>query len=226
MLVMGVDGCSPGWVGIVLDEAGYVDALFSQHIGELVDLAQSDRQLEVVGIDIPIGLQDSEREADRLVYRQLGSRRSSLFMTPPRAVLERASDPVAANELSRRLTGKGVSRQSLGLARKVLEVDDWWPTAGVPVIEVHPELSFRLMSGRSLDASKKTWAGHQTRRDLLRGAGVNLPNELGAAGLNSGPDDVLDAAAVAWTARRYLAGQATAYPGVEDRPEAVARIWA
>ncbi len=43
------------------------------------------------------------------------------------------------------------------------------------------------------------------RRALLAGAGIDLPDEPGRAG-RAAPDDVLDAAAAAWSARRIASG--------------------
>ena len=68
------------------------------------------------------------------------------------------------------------------------------------------------MAGGPLPTSKKSWAGPQQRRQLLDAAGIRLSNELGLAGEVAAVDDVLDAAATAWTARRYASGQARAMP--------------
>ena len=62
------------------------------------------------------------------------------------------------------------------------------------------------MAGAPLADSKSTWAGAVTRRRLLAAQGIELPGDLGLAGQQVGVDDVLDAAAVAWTARRFAAG--------------------
>jgi Protein of unknown function (DUF429) len=45
------------------------------------------------------------------------------------------------------------------------------------------------------------------RRQLLAEAGICLPDDLGSAGEKAAPDDVLDAAAAAWTALRVLRNQ-------------------
>jgi len=71
---------------------------------------------------------------------------------------------------------------------------------------------FAELAGAPLDAAKKTWAGQQQRRRLLGREGVLPPDDLGAAGAFAAPDDVLDAAAVAWTARRIASGQARSLP--------------
>jgi predicted RNase H-like nuclease len=83
------------------------------------------------------------------------------------------------------------------------------------LFEAHPEVSFRTMAGEPLAHAKKTWAGQARRRELLAKQGIVLPDSLGPAG-QAPPDDVLDAAAVAWTAHRMATGTAGSYP---DPPE-------
>ena len=111
----------------------------------------------------------------------LGSRRQSIFFTPVRAAVEAATH-ADATALSSQLTGSGISRQSHALAKKILEVEDWLPTAPCAVWEVHPEVSFALLIGRPARASKKTWAGMIERRQALAAAGINLdraPHSVG-----------------------------------------------
>ena len=80
-----------------------------------------------------------------------------------------------------------------------------------PLYEVHPEVSFHALAGAELPYAKHSWAGHALRRSLLSAAGIDLPDDLGEAG-RAGPDDVLDAAAVAWTAHRIARGIAGSLP--------------
>ena len=70
---------------------------------------------------------------------------------------------------------------------------------------MHPELSFAALAGAPLPDSKHTSAGLAVRRDLLAQAGITLPLKVAGAAEN----DLLDAAAVAWSARRIAAGTAT-----------------
>jgi predicted RNase H-like nuclease len=67
-------------------------------------------------------------------------------------------------------------------------------------------------AGVPLQSRKSSWAGMTFRRQLLGGAGICLPDDLGAAGEKAAPDDVLDAAAAAWTALRVLRNQARPSP--------------
>jgi predicted RNase H-like nuclease len=85
------------------------------------------------------------------------------------------------------------------------------------VAEVHPELCFARLAGQPLPDSKRTWTGAMHRRRLL--ADNVLPDDLGPAGRAAAIDDVLDAAAAAWTARRIALGQALPLP---DPPEPLA----
>jgi predicted RNase H-like nuclease len=89
-----------------------------------------------------------------------------------------------------------------------LEVDAY---RGDPrIFEVHPELSFAEMAGGPL-VSKKTWNGVMRRRALLAANGIELPDELPTAG-RVPIDDVLDAAAVAWTTARIARETARCLP--------------
>ncbi|MFD1931371.1 MULTISPECIES: DUF429 domain-containing protein [Nonomuraea] len=209
--VLGVDGCRQGWIGIAVGEEP-VRAYSAAQIVELVSLAAMDGELEVVAIDIPIGLPDrGRREADVLARRAAGARWPSVFMTPTRAALE-AEDYVTAVAINQELAGEGISRQAFALREKLLQVDRWVRQTGQRVVEVHPEVCFARLAGAPLPVRKTTWAGVERRRALLEGAGIVVPRDLGAAGAMAGVDDVLDAAVAAWTARRVVTGQAGCMP--------------
>jgi predicted RNase H-like nuclease len=129
--------------------------------------------------------------------------------------------------VARALDGRAISRQAWALRTKILEVGAWLPTAPCPVYEVHPEVSFSLLTGAPIVAGKRTAAGLAARRRALEEAGIVVPADLAdASGVAA--DDVLDAAVVAWSAGRIAAGQARSFP---DPPEIsadrrVAAIWA
>ena len=156
----------------------------------------------------------------------MGPRWRSVFLTPVRAAVveENYSRALA---LSREHAGQGMSRQAHSLRQKIVEVDEW--LGRVPqrcVVEAHPEVSFRAMADRPLLTTKKSWDGAIERRNLLRDHGIELPDFLGNAG-RAGTDDVLDAAAVAWTARRVALGLAVSLPsGVPATPTVTRQtIW-
>ena len=227
--VLGVDACRAGWVGIALS-GGESRAYFAPGIRELADRAAADGPLLVIAIDIPIGLADAGRRgADVLARKDLKGRWPSLFITPVRAAVEAADYQAAAAE-NRRLAGEGLSRQAFALRAKILDVDQWLQTgsaAPAQVVEAHPELSFAAMAGAPLRSRKSTWAGAVQRRTLLAQAGIVLDGDLGLAGEQAGVDDVLDAAAAAWTARRVSHGSARCLPpSPEDFSDGIpAAIW-
>jgi predicted RNase H-like nuclease len=213
--VLGVDACKAGWIGIALSQ-GTLNAHAAAGIGDLVEDASRAGPLTVIAIDIPIGLPDTgRRQADLLVRKAVGPRRASVFVTPVRPALE-AHDYASAAALSLRLAGEGISRQAFGLQAKILQVDRWVRQTRQHVVEVHPEASFAQLAGAPLQSPKSTWAGIARRREPLAGASIVLPEDLGPAGEKAAIDDVLDAAAAAWTALRVVREQARPHP---DPPE-------
>jgi predicted RNase H-like nuclease len=213
MRVLGVDACRKGWVGIALDECGAVEAVAAARFAELTDQVPGAC---VVAVDMPVGLSDTGvRAADTLARTTLGPRWASVFLTPVRMAVE-ALTYEEASARNRAVTGAGISRQAWNLTAKVLEVEQWRRASGHQAWEVHPEVVFRELAGQPLTTPKKVWAGQHERRDLLRAGGVVVPDQLGPAGQFAAPDDVIDAAAVAWTARRIALGEARSLP---DPPE-------
>ncbi|MEV0892511.1 DUF429 domain-containing protein [Promicromonospora sp. MEB111] len=216
--VLGVDVAKKYWVAVASDLHVYADLTFTGVLAQ----ADVDGRVEVVGVDMPIGLPAGigYRRADVQARQAVGPRWPSVFMTPPSAALT-ADTYAAALETTRRVTGRGLSRQAWALRPRILEVDDVVRSAGRRIVEVHPELSFATLAGRHLSAPKSTWAGLEDRRALLAGAGFALPADLGRPGQVSGPDDVLDAAVACWTARRVADGIARVYPDPPERLDGI-----
>jgi len=210
MRVTGVDACGRGWVAVSLEAAGPLVAAWTDaSLDALLAPGPGPGGAVIVGIDMPLGLLERGwREADRAARGLLGPRRSSVFAIPPRAVWREASYP-AASERCRELTGQGFSVQAWGLRAKLLEANQYRETCGHPLYEVHPELAFAAMAGQPLADSKHTAPGRQLRGRLLVRAGIEIPAGV-PAGLMA---DMLDAAAVAWSARRIAAGHAVIIPG-------------
>jgi predicted RNase H-like nuclease len=210
---VGVDGCPGGWVLVALLRSGPVAA----HISTIDQLSRAVPGATVVGVDIPIGLVErGHRSADLAGRDALGPRRSTIFLTPVRAAVE-AGDHARANAIERKVNGRGVSRQAFGLSARILEVERWVDDVPFDVFEVHPELSFAAMAGAVLRTSKRTWAGAVERREALARAGIDVGRLSSASTGPAAVDDVLDAAAVAWTAGRIALGQARSYPDPPER---------
>jgi len=202
--VLGVDGWRGAWVGARLD--GRAVELLALPDAAAV-LAVPD--VEVVGIDMPIGLSDDGvRRCDVEVRRRLGRAGSSVFPTPVRAVLA-TDDYAEARALSRAATDppRAPSAQSFQLVRAIRSLDD---ALGDPptdrVVEVHPELAFRALDPAVRDP-KGTARGMAQRLAALR-----TVMDVDAALLDAPPRvpavDALDACAAAWSARRIADGTA------------------
>lgn len=174
-----------------------------------------------IAVDIPIGLRDDgqTRSCDREARSLLASRSSSIFSAPPRSLLS-APTYAAALEQSRSRFGRGISKQAFHLYRKIAEVDSCLRQTGSPTLfEVHPELAFRQLRQAGLQHGKKSLAGYEERRSLLRAYGpLELPPAdqwraaLNLHGQGAQRDDVADAAVTAVVALRIAQGQATAIP--------------
>lgn len=212
--VAGVDGYRGGWVAVELREDGTAAVRTAREFRELLVL-----DVRVLAVDIPIGLPETgRRPADVQARRFVGPRASSVFPTPPRAVLE-AETFAEACELARGLTGKAISQQSFALRRRILEVDAL-AAQDQRILEVHPEVSFAVLARRPLRRSKHTPEGLTERRALLEAAGMLLPPPPRGV-----PDaDLLDAAVAAWSAARAAHSAARPFPA--GHTERIGAIWA
>lgn len=216
MVTLGVDGCRAGWVGALLRGTTY-DVLVAGDLASLVAAALREaRDLEVVAVDIPIGLPDDRPRATDVAARlrlPVG-RKSSVFPTPSRAAVEHGTHP-EASAANRQAIGVGLSIQAFHLVPKILDADRYVRSGPpVTVLEAHPEVSFAEIDPTCVVASKTTTEGSTARRAALESIGLAAPAYLRGEGYAA--DDLLDACAVAWTAGRYAAGTAYSLP---DPPE-------
>jgi predicted RNase H-like nuclease len=203
--VTGLDACAGGWVAVTLPSSATANPLAPAKVTvAMVPTLDALSLTGVVGIDMPLGLlADGWREADALARRALGRRGVTVFAIPPRPVWQQPTY-AEANRACRELTGKGLSAQTWGLRGKLLEADSYRRKSPAQLYEVHPELAFATLAGAPIADSKHTPVGLAARRQLLNRAGLTLPAKLPGAAEN----DLLDAAAVAWSARRIAAGDA------------------
>lgn len=201
--VIGVDSCRDGWVAVELRDGRFHRATISPAFRAILD-AHPD--VAVIAVDIPIGLHEHGlRTCDQAARAFVGPRRSSVFPTPIRAALT-ASTYELARAMCKERGERGLSSQAWELRRKILDVDGELCDDD-HVFEIHPEVCFCAMAGRPLWTRKVTWSGMWERLALLREQGVVIPSQAGDAGA-AAPDDVLDAAAAAWSAHRIANGQA------------------
>jgi len=166
-----------------------------------------------------------------------------VFAIAPRAVWAEPSY-AEANLRCRELTGQGLSVQAWGLRARLLDADRYRRTCPHPLHEVHPELAFAALAGAPLADSKHTPGGRASRRALLAAAGLELPWDSASArpkpighpapghgapgspapghqpqGPRPAEHDLLDAAVVAWSARRIAAGTAVILTDPDQRAD-------
>ncbi|MEQ3549154.1 DUF429 domain-containing protein [Pseudonocardia nematodicida] len=206
MRVAGVDGVPTGWVVCLLSGTGRSRRVTWEVVPDAGAVLVVTAGCDAVAVDIPLALPSggARREAELLAAARLGRARSSLFPTPPAAVLAATSyaDACAA---AQQVTGKKISLQTWYIVPKIREFQR--VTLPDTVVEAHPELSYRTLAPTVDFASKKT----------ARGAGQRIAAVSSwldpAAALGDLPpaarlDDVLDALACAWTAERVARGTA------------------
>jgi predicted RNase H-like nuclease len=202
--VLGVDGWRGAWVGALLSGRS-VTLLALPDVAAVLAVAD----VEMVGIDMPIGLSDDGARACDVAARELLAglgAAGSVFPAPVRAVLG-VRDYAHARELSRAATGgrRAPSAQTYQLAGAIRALDD---ALGDPpredVVEVHPELAFRELDARVRDP-KVTARGLAQRLTALR-AVIDVDEALAGAPPRVPAVDALDACAAAWSARRVADG--------------------
>jgi len=196
--VLGADGCRSGWVTVTLVD-GAVSGV--ETVAVLAE-ALADVGHDAIAVDMPVGLVDGPRDADRAARALLPGRASSVFSAPPRTVADEVRDGAItthadATSRASEVAGAGISMQTWRLLPAILEVDAL-VAAGHDLHEVHPELAYAVLAG-DVVPRKRSWAGITTRRALLERHGVALPDRFPGDG-SAAPDDVVDAAVCAWVA--------------------------
>lgn len=215
---MGVDGCPGGWVCVMEDAGrGTVEA---RVVGRLAEAIEGCGAGCVVMVDMPIGLPErGKRRCDEEARRRLGWPRAASVFSPPIRPMLAAGTYAEACAVGVRVDGRKISRQAWGLVGKMREVDGLVRAGGgrqAWVREVHPEVSFQAWNGgRAMGHRKKSAAGRAERERLVVGA-FGEAYRRAQEGLPRGTygnDDLLDAFAALWTARRVARGEAEVLPG-------------
>ena len=226
-MLAGIDGCPGGrWAVVIADNK--LRSLTVKVVEDLAPLIEDLRRgtLAAIAIDMPIGLlDDRSRASDKEARALLGPRRSSVFPTPLRCVLD-AADYADACTRSRQASGKALSKQAFNLIPKIAELDALvHPADQDRLVEAHPELAFTRLNGEPPAESKHTPSGRRLRTELLH---QELPADAVDSILSSGlapVPDLLDAASLVTTAARVYKGQeirlGTEHDGTGKRAEVV-----
>jgi len=226
--VAGADGYRDGWY--VVFHRPRTGRVVRRQVTSFVDLLEAPEAPEYIGIDMVIGLPDQAesggRPCDRMARALLGHPRSSSVFSPPAqsALPATTYDEARALHTGTAEDAPGITIQAFHLFPKLREIDAvMTPDRQDQVREVHPEMAFYAMNGdEAVQESKHTSEGRRLRAHLLAEHGfVDLDRVLQEdAGRGVGADDILDAHAVCWSARRMLEDRAQCLPP-SDEPASV-----
>ncbi len=205
--LIGVDGTSSGWVASIgKSKNRYLSSIkFFEELGDLLSLYPES----VIVIDMPIELNKKNylRKCDVLAKKYLGKNfQSSIFIPPLKSILE-CTTYQDANKLSKKIAGKGLSKQSWYLKNKICAVRELAKVSN-NIYEGHPECSFKMLKNEALKAKKKSVSGIFERLELLKKAGLDpLSVDLHLDNNSTTKiDDVLDSMVLFITALRIYEG--------------------
>ena len=142
--IAGINGCKGGWFCIFEELPSR--RLASKIFPTIDDLAKHAEQVDVVAIDVPIGLRDSGARACDVSARRcwVEKRGSSVFPAPIRPALSSATYEEASSR-SFEAQRKKLSKQSWAIYPKIRQLDELLQTRRdlcEKIFEVHPEVSF------------------------------------------------------------------------------------
>lgn len=218
--VAGADGFRDGWVVALWQPA--TGTWRRRTVDTVADLLTLPEAPVALGLDMVIGLPNAARPGgracDQAARQLLGHPRSSSVFSPPVYDALSADSYEEAQRVQRASApnAPGLTIQTYHLLPKLRAV----ATAMTPdlqgrVREVHPELAFYAMNDDApVAASKHDAAGRAARIRLLETHGcpdIDEAVDTMARGA-VGADDVLDAHAACWTARRIHNGTAQRCP--------------
>jgi predicted RNase H-like nuclease len=222
---VGVDWDSGSWLTVAYSEENEVsvgvfdsiEGLWNRHGAEI------DRAV----VDVPIGLCSKEnqssgvisegkkksRKCDRHARSLIGPRSSSVFPAPSKeaiAAVNKGKEYSEVSDINREAVDKGLTRQAASIADGIVEVKDFLKEReeSTPLLEGHPELCFRAFADEDLQFNKKGAPGVVERLQALEtcpeyesGDWRSLAESLRESEQDAGLDDLLDALALALTAR-------------------------
>jgi predicted RNase H-like nuclease len=219
--IVGIDGCKSGWFSVWENQDESIHSSIFSSLNELKNFFKNESQL-IIGIDMPVVLSEViPRQADQLARKLLSKKASSVFTAPTPEMLDQPNYE-KASLVSKRLFGKSMSLQSWYLFPKIKDVQTMIHHEDIQIYEIHPELSFRAMNNEQVILeSKKSPEGFAIRNSLLTQHFKNFIFEeirRQYARKYVMDNDILDALAVLWSAKRIQANQASYLPQAPEKP--------
>ncbi|MFZ9614988.1 MAG: DUF429 domain-containing protein [Candidatus Methylopumilus sp.] len=220
-LIIGIDGCKSGWFSVWENQDKSIHSSVFSNLNELKNFFKNESQL-IVGIDMPVVLSEViPRQADQLARKLLSKKASSVFTAPTPEMLDQPNYE-KASLVSKKLFGKSMSLQSWYLFPKIKDVQTMIHHEDMQIYEIHPELSFRAMNNEQVILeSKKSPEGFAIRNSLLTMHFKNFIFEeirRQYARKDVMDNDILDALAVLWSAKRIQSNQASFLPQAPEKP--------
>jgi predicted RNase H-like nuclease len=211
-IFFGIDGCHAGWIVVSCDSDLCFKSCWVKSIQETIDYI---RGATLTLIDIPIGLKDGKqpgnfgrRACDVKAREILGKRAFSVFPAPQREALK-AETWEEANSINKKICGRGLSKQTGGIMKKIAGVDfilisDM--SLQSRLRETHPEVCFWSLNNRQImKHPKKPEQGLDERLGVLARLSQNanefykrIRSQHKVKDVRS--DDIVDAMAAALTA--------------------------
>ena len=220
-LIIGIDGCKSGWFSVWENQDKSIHSSVFSNLNELKNFFKNESQL-IIGIDMPVVLSEViPRQADQLARKLLSKKASSVFTAPTPEMLDQPNYE-KASLVSKKLFGKSMSLQSWYLFPKIKDVQTMIHHEDMQIYEIHPELSFRAMNNEQVILeSKKSHEGFAIRNSLLSMHFENFIFEeirRQYARKDVMDNDILDALAVLWSAKRIQSNQASFLPQTPEKP--------
>ena len=213
--LIGVDGCADGWLCLHETQT----SLSAKVVSSFAQLFQSVHTDGIIAIDVPIGLPEKGARTCDLETRRFlkPPRASSVFPAPIRAALVGGTYENVC-KIHYETDGRSISKQAFCILDKIGEVDNIVarnPSLQSRIREIHPEVSFALWNNeRAMQYRKSRSAGRAERESLINAVWPRERERLNLElrSFRFKPDDLNDAFAALWTARRIHNGTLRVFP--------------
>ncbi|HLX88925.1 MAG TPA: DUF429 domain-containing protein [Acidimicrobiales bacterium] len=206
-VLAGVVPCSSGWLAATAKLQGITISPEEPTVHKrIIDILDYKPAFSVIALACPVGLLDKPtpkgRHCERDARKMLGRPRSSAIASAPiRGALSEQTF-----ESAQLANGGHLSVITWRQFARIAEVDEnlapYWQRT---VFEVHPELSFfQLNNDQPVKFPKRTEAGRDERRSILKARFPGVERVLDARPGRVTREQLIDAAACLWTARRIV----------------------